>query len=341
MEKKRRVVCVIFGAQSREYDVSLKSAYTVLEAVEMEKYIIYKIGITRDGRWLLFTGENVEILKDIWYENPKNEPICVDFEAKCFKTPTRKIRPEAVFPALHGEYGEDGRVQSVCELLGISCVGVSSVSAVLCMDKLLSKTVAMRELVPVVPFTLVKRGEPYPTDIALSDGGVFVKPTRAGSSIGISRARNEAELSVAIDRALEVCDEALIEMAIKGSECEVALLEINGEIIESEVGEISYSADFYDYQTKYHSKHVKYKIPAKIPEECRILCRKYAIELFRALGVRGMARVDFFVCEDGQVYFNEINAIPGFTEGSMYPMLMAHAGYSLSRLIDALIEGAE
>lgn len=341
--KERISVGVVFGAQSNEHEVSLKSAYAILEAIDVSKYEVHKIGITRQGKWFCFRGENKEILNDVWYQNPKNEPICVDFLRKTLLARGSELRLDAVFPIMHGEYGEDGRVQSLFELLGIPLVGVSSASAVLCMDKGISKAVATRELIPVVPYISVRRGE---YDIKELKEQIpprcelFVKPARSGSSVGISKISCVSELEGALEIALDVCDEALIEKGIRGRECEVAVLCDGEKTVVSDVGEISYKASFYDYNTKYNSRGVKYKIPAKIPEECRNLCQKYAKELFCALGVRSMARVDFFVSEDGAVYFNEVNAIPGFTRGSMYPMLMRHAGYPLKELIDALIHSA-
>lgn len=338
------VVCLLFGGQSSEYEVSLASACSVLGAIDRKKYIIYKIGITKDGGWLLFDGADEEIFEDKWHKNKKNKPICVDISGKCFKTPTEKIIPDVIFPIMHGEYGEDGRVQALCELMGVRCVGIPSDSAVICMDKEISKTIAMRELVPVVPYVSVRAGydiDKICAEIGESVQDVFVKPSKGGSSVGISRTHTKNELAAAIERALKYSDTVLIEEAIHGIECEVAVLEHGTRRVVSEVGSLSYKSDFYDYDTKYHSGDVKYKIPAKIPQNSADLCRKYAKILFSALKCRGMSRVDFFVTDAGEVYFNEINAIPGFTAGSMYPMLMAHMGYEMRTLIDILIDSAK
>lgn len=338
MEKKE--IIVLFGGESSEYEVSLRSSYSVLEALDKEKYIIYKIGITKEGKWYLFEGENEEIISDKWHKNDKNKPICVDFSQKCLLCEGRVINATLAFPVMHGEYGEDGRIQSVLELLGIRPIGPSSRSAFLCMDKHLCKTVAMREGIPVVPYVAISRAHSYTMnelweELSALGGDLFVKPSTTGSSVGISHIKSKKELAQALKGAFLYSDIALIERAIYGSECEVALLATDDEIVVSEVGQIDYKADFYDYKTKYHSDTVKYKIPAKIPEECRLLCQKYAKELYFALGCDSLCRMDFFVTES-EVYFNEVNAIPGFTEGSMYPMLMAKSGFSLSELVDAL-----
>ena len=332
---KKHSVFILFGGQSAEHEVSLRSAYSVLESMSKSKYIVYKIGITKDGKWYLFEGDNELILKGEWLQNGKNTPIRVDFCRKCFVIGGECIRPDVAFGVLHGDYGEDGRVTALFELLGIKAVGCPSASGALCMDKVLCKLVAMEHLVPVVPYAVVTDAE---CDCDF-EGDVFVKPSKSGSSIGVSRASGKEQISSAIAEALKYSSSVLIEKAIKGAECEVALTEMNGRVIVSEVGQIVYKSDFYDYSTKYASNTVKYKIPAKISEECRILCKKYAIEMFRALGCKGLCRADFFVCGD-EVYFNEVNSMPGFTAISMYPMLMKHKGYKMSALVDLLIAEA-
>ena len=334
-------VCVLFGGQSGEYEVSLSSATTILRAINYDKYAVHKIGITRDGRCYLFEGDNELILKDKWLENGKNTPICVDFSKKRLFSEEQELCPDVVFPALHGDFGEDGRVQALFELLNIPMVGPSTASASTCMDKHLCKSVAMRELVPVVPYVAFSKRDFINgnTECEL-DGIVFVKPSTAGSSLGITRASGKSEIACAIAKALEYSNEALVEREVRGRECEVAVTEIGGQIVVSEVGQISYKSEFYDYATKYKTGNVKYKIPAKIGEECRNLCKKYAKTLFEALGCHGHARFDFFVTKEKEIYFNEVNALPGFTEGSMYPMLMNKLGYDMPRLIDLLITEA-
>ncbi len=337
-------ICVLFGGMSSEHEVSLASAHTVLGAIDEKKYIVRKIGITRGGEWYLFEGSISEILEDKWHKSDKKVPICVDFLEKCLVCGDKKIRPSVAFPVMHGEYGEDGRVQSLFELLGIKCVGADSRCASLCMDKYLCKCVATRERIPVTPYITVKKGHYEINELLCKIGesicDLFVKPSLGGSSVGISHIHSEGELAGALERALKYSDTVLIEEAIKGSECEVAILEREGECVVSEVGQICYEADFYDYQTKYFSSSVKYKIPASISLKCAEECRDFAKRLFLALGCRGMSRFDFFVCENGQIYFNEVNAIPGFTGGSMYPMLLRAQGYELEVLIDALIASA-
>lgn len=339
---EKRDIFILFGGQSSEYEVSLASVCNVLSFVDGDKYNVHKIGITRRGEWYFIEGEIDCILEDNWEQRCKKVPICVDFSSKSFILEGKRIRPSAVIPILHGEYGEDGRVQSLFELLDLRCVGVDSACASLCMDKGLCKCVALSSLIPVVPYIAVGRRE-YSLDTLISEIGegecdLFVKPSRGGSSVGITHVRHTNELDSAMKHAFEYCDTVLVEEAISGRECEVAILEGDGEIIVSEVGEILYSSDFYDYETKYHSDGVKYQIPAKISPKCADECREFAKKLFILLGCRGMARVDFFVRED-EIFFNEINAIPGFTSSSMYPMLLERKGFALNSIIDFLIDG--
>ena len=336
---EKRDIFILFGGASNEYEVSLLSAHNVLCTLDSERFNIHKIGITRQGEWYLFKGTLDEIANGEWAQSGKKVPICVDFSSKSFIIDGKSVRPSIAFPIMHGEYGEDGRIQSLFELLNIKCVGVDSASASLCMDKHLCKCIAESALIPTSPYIVLRRGEYSLEEIKEEIGksfDLFVKPSRGGSSVGISHIRKRRELKGALERAFAVCDTVLIEQAIVGRECEVAILENGTELIVSEVGEISYQSDFYDYETKYHDKGVKYQIPAGIPQKSADMCRNFAKTLFKLLGCRGMARVDFFVGEDG-VFFNEINAIPGFTQSSMYAMLLKNKGFSLKFVLDTLI----
>ena len=336
---EKRDIFVLFGGASNEYEVSLLSAHNVLSALDGERFNIHKIGITRQGEWYLFKGSLDEIANGKWAQSEQKVPICVDFPSKSFVFDGKRVRPSVAFPVMHGEFGEDGRVQSLFELLDIKCVGVDSACASLCMDKHLCKCVAQAALIPTAPYIALRRGH-YLLDMLKEELGkkfdLFVKPSRGGSSVGISHIRCEEELESALERAFSVCDTALIEQTVVGRECEVAILEKDGEIIVSEVGEISHKSDFYDYETKYHDDGVKYHIPARISQKSADMCRNFTKMLFELLGCRGMARVDFFVNEQ-EVFFNEINAIPGFTESSMYSMLLKNKGFSLKSILEALL----
>ena len=337
-------VCVFFGGRSNEHEVSLRSSYAVLEAIDTEKHTVHKIGISRDGKWYLFEGENREILEDKWVKNSKNTPVCVDFSAKKLICGEKTVDADIIFPVMHGEDGEDGKIQAVASLLGSRLVGVSSAAASLCMDKYLCKLVARDNSIKTAPYEILRQGEAQKARGVferLKTKEAFVKPTICGSSVGISRVKRGESIDVALSHAFKYSDSVLIEKTIKGRECEVAVLEEKGKIIASRVGALSYESDFYDYATKYKSNRVKYEIPAKIPSECVNLCRNYAKIMFKALGCTGLCRVDFFVTSAHTVYFNEVNAIPGFTEGSMYPMLMADIGLDMRTLVETLIKNAQ
>lgn len=327
----KRSVCIIFGGKSEEYEVSLRSAYCVLENIDTDKYKITKIGITRDGKWFRFLGENEEILKDEWQS--RVEPIRIDFSTGCVDN-LGEI--DIVFPVMHGTFCEDGRLQGIFESLGIKYVGCDSHSSFLCMDKELTKMVAEKHGVPVVPSICIASKGDLPKKISYP---VFVKPCLSGSSRGAGRVDGEYALNNALDNAFLYSSKVLIEKYIDATECEIGALQLpNGEVIFSEVGSLSYSGDFYDYETKYINSGTHYSIPAKIPTKIRDKIKKYAKILFNALGCRDLARLDFFVTNRGEIYFNEINTLPGFTSISMYPMLFENIGYSIGEIIDILLK---
>ncbi len=233
-------------------------------------------------------------------------------------------------------------MQGLLRLSGIPFVGCDTYSSAMCMDKVSAKILCERENIPTVPFicarntpeldinALVCQTEesfPYP---------VFVKPANAGSSVGITKAEDRASLIIGIKTAFENDEKILIEKAVRGIEIEVAVLGNNNPVV-SACGEINPNADYYDYNTKYLSDTAEYFIPARIDEAQSNKIRNTALKIYKTLDCKGMARVDFFACEDGGFYFNEINTIPGFTPISMYPRLIRHLGYSYSELIGKLI----
>lgn len=327
----KRSVCIIFGGKSEEYEVSLRSAYCVLENIDTDKYKITKIGVTRDGKWFKFLGENDEILKDEWQKH--TEIIKIDFSTGCVDN-LGEI--DIIFPVMHGTFCEDGRLQGIFEALNIKYVGCDSLSSFLCMDKELTKMVAEKHGVPVVPSICIASKADLPKKISYP---VFIKPCLSGSSRGASRVECDTILDSALDNAFLYSSKVLIEKFIDATECEIGALQLpNGEVIFSEVGSLSYSSDFYDYETKYINSGTAYSIPAKIPTEISDKIKKYAKILFECLGCRDFARLDFFVTNSYEIYFNEINTLPGFTSISMYPMLFENMGYSIGEIIDILLK---
>ena len=335
----KQEVCVLFGGKSEEYEVSLSSAYNVLENIDTDRYEVYKIGITREGRWLMYEGDNESILNDCWEKDASE--VFIDFSTGCVdKLP----RGTVFFPVMHGSYCEDGRLQGIFESLNLRYVGCDSYSSFLCMDKYLTKLVAAELNVPTVNYILAKKHrfnlDKIKNDVLKLSYPVFIKPTRSGSSRGSNIVNNENELIYALEDAFCFSDTALIEKFIKATECEIGVLSTQDGTVFSPVGSLSYEGDFYGYTEKYINKCTKYAIPADISFTARQKITEYAKMLFDCLGCYGISRLDFFV--DGEnIYFNEINTMPGFTEESMLPMLFKEIGYSVSDIIDILIKNAK
>lgn len=334
----KKSVCIIFGGKSEEYEVSLRSAYSVLENIDTDKYIITKIGITRDGKWFKFLGDNEEILKDCWQEH--TEPIRIDFSTGCVDN-LGKIN--VIFPVMHGTFCEDGRLQGIFESLNIKIVGCDSFSSFLCMDKHLCKLLAKGEGINVANGICINKHQMRDFYSILKDTNkigfpVFVKPALSGSSRGACKVDKADNLYRALKEAFLYSNKVLIEEYIDGVECEIGALELpNGEVIFSEVGSLSYDSEFYDYNTKYINEDTKYQIPAPLSDSVTDKIKESARKLFCLFGCSGLSRLDFFVASDGEVYFNEINTLPGFTSISMYPMLFKELGYSFGEIIDILL----
>ena len=348
----KKNIAVLFGGKSSEYEVSLSSSFALLSNIDREKYNLYTIGITKEGIWYLYEGDIEDIRRGTWCETGKISPIFVspDNGRKVLLfmrngTP-EEVKLDAVFPMLHGKFGEDGQIQGMFAIMGVPVVGCGPASSAFCMDKAATKAI-IRELGDIrqAESITLRAGDDIEAWASAAEKKLgypmFVKPACAGSSVGISKVRTHMELTHAIDIALREDSKVLIEEMIRGSEIEVAVLEENGSCTVSCPAEIDVgSSDFYDYETKYVSDASSYYIPARLSEEKADEVRGYAQRIFRALDCRGFSRVDFFFTPEGEFVFNEINTIPGFTPISMYPKLMIHSGISYSELIDRLISSA-
>ncbi len=345
-------LCVLFGGRSSEYEVSLASAYCVLTNASPARYEILPVGITKEGGWYLYTGDFEKIRDGSWCENTDTLPrVTVDLTSGAHAllicppdgTPTAEAI-DVVFPVLHGAYGEDGTVQGMLALAGIPFVGCGCASSSVCMDKSLTKLSVAETGIRQANYVLVREGDTEDDCIREAETGLhypmFVKPARAGSSVGISKAKNRSELKRALAVAFREDEKVLIENTVVGREIEVAVLEEHGAYTVSDCAEIDAGAEFYDYDAKYVSDTSTFYIPARLGEKTRETVRLCAERIFKALDCRTLARVDFFVEEDGTVVFNEINTIPGFTEISMYPKLMMAEGMTYPELIDRLIASA-
>jgi D-alanine-D-alanine ligase len=365
MSEKRRIrVGVLFGGRSSEHEVSLMSAQSVLDALDRDKYEIVQIGITKQGRWLIArdavdrliesAGTTGALEGDIkgtapvtLLAEPGRRGELVPSESDvALPVKARLDRPlDVVFPLIHGQSGEDGALQGLLELGGVAYVGAGVLGSAVGMDKAIAKAVWLTADLPVGPHLVFKVSD-WGADAARLKGEVasqigfpcFVKPANSGSSIGISKVHALEELEAAIEAAFQYDVKLLVETAIVGRELECAVLG-NDAPEASVVGEIIPGHEFYDYEDKYFDDKVELVLPADLPDETATQVRELAVAAFVAIDAEGMGRVDFFLDDEtGQIYINEINTIPGFTQMSMYPRLWEASGVSFSALCDRLIE---
>ena len=343
-------LCVLFGGISPEHEVSLRSAESVLNHLNHDKYDIYPVGITKEGQWLYFPGTDYARLPaNTWRDAPGVCPAAISPVRGQGLLLWRENGVEAVpidcvFPVLHGENGEDGSIQGLMQIAGIPCVGPGVSASASCMDKTLTKLIVSETDVRQANWYLARRSSiEKKMDRLIRDieqGGsypLFVKPAGTGSSVGVSKVRNREELKKALETAARYDSKVLVEEFVDGHEVEVAVLG-NDSPVASVVGEILAGAEFYDYHAKYNSEESRTVIPAEISERASQELREAAVTVYKALGCRGMSRVDFFLTYAGdEVVFNEINTLPGFTSISMYPKLFEASGIPYENLLDELI----
>ena len=348
---KKLSVCILFGGMSPEHEVSLRSAESVLNNIDKEKYNLFPVGITKNGDWILFTGSDYSMLPSgEWerYEHNRRAAISpvrgqglLSFEGDCVV----RERIDVVFPVLHGENGEDGAMQGLLQLAGIPYVGPHVAASAVAMDKTLTKLVMDQANIPQAAWQLVRASElENRMDRIIEilenrfDYPMFVKPAGTGSSVGVSKAPDREALKEALLSAGIYDEKILVEEFIDGREIEVAVMG-NDSPVASECGEIDSGAEFYDYEAKYITDTSTAYIPARIDEEVAEQVREYAVQVYKAIGCHGLSRVDFFVTrKDNRVVFNEINTLPGFTSISMYPKLFAASGIPYDQLIDELLK---
>lgn len=341
-------VAVVFGGKSGEHEVSLMSATNVIKAMHKEKYNIYMIGITKQGKWMVYRGETDKIADGSWEKEAagidRDETINLLFSG-LFAGETEK-RIDVVFPVLHGPNGEDGTVQGLLEMLDIPYVGCGVMASALGMDKAFSKQLFKDEGLPTGSYDVIMKTDIMKDVNAITSRleskfsyPVFVKPVNMGSSVGISKAHDRMELIEGLREASKYDRKVIVEEFINCREFECSVLG-NNEPIVSGVGEIIPSHEFYDYEAKYFDDGKSALIiPANLDENITEEIRSIARKAYIALDCCGMARVDFFMEKStGKIYINEINTIPGFTKISMYPKLWEAAGIGYSQLIDRLIE---
>ena len=344
-------VCVLFGGMSPEHAVSLRSAEFVLNCMDPEKYNIFPVGITQNGQWILYKGNDYSDLPSgKWLENPDN---CVAAISPvrgqgllCFERDgINQTSIDVVFPVLHGENGEDGAMQGLLKIAGIAYVGPHVAESAVAMDKTLTKLVMDQAGIPQADWVFVKNSElgSRMEDILNSveekfSYPVFVKPAGTGSSVGVSKAKDRQALQQALIAAGSFDEKILVEECIVGREVEVAVMGNESPVV-SVCGEIDSGADFYDYDAKYVTDTSVAYIPARVSEETGEQVRELAAKAYKAIGCKGLSRVDFFVTYEGErIVFNEINTLPGFTSISMYPKLFAASGIPYGQQIDTLLK---
>jgi D-alanine-D-alanine ligase len=356
----RRIrVAVVFGGRSSEHAVSCSTAASFLSAIDRRVYDVVPIGIAPDGRWVT-VADDPEPLRLTASQTPQ-----VDREAPHVLVPTSTddrtlivVEPgevprdlgevDVVFPLLHGPFGEDGTIQGLFDLADIRYVGSGVAASAAMMDKHLMKVILAGAGLPIGDYTVITDKlwlrDPEACLEAVSGLGwpVFVKPARAGSSMGISKVSGPEDLRAAVERAREHDPKVIVEAAISGREIECGVLEGRGDAPPrtSVVGEARVVAnhEFYDFEAKYiAAEDVELTTPADVPAEVSDLIRRYAGEAFDAAGCEGLARVDFFYTDGGEVILNEVNTMPGFTPTSMFPRMWAATGIGYAELIDELI----
>ncbi len=344
----RKNVAIIFGGCSPEYEVSLNSAASVIEHINNDLYNTILIGITKEGEWLRYFGDVNKIRNNTWFEEKGCNPVAFSQSPSIhgfyeFSEGSSSITfVDAVFPVLHGRNGEDGTVQGMLKLAGIPFVGCGILSSAMCMDKDIAHRIAQSAGVRV-PISISAEKTMLLKDIINMAETlrypVFVKPARAGSSFGITRANSRDELEKAIINAFEYDSKIVVEENIDGFEVGCAILG-NDNLIIGEVDEIELQTGFFDYNEKYTLKTSKIHMPARIDKVTSERIKNTARILYSALCCTGFARVDMFLTPKGEIVFNEINTIPGFTAHSRYPNMLRGAGLSFASIVDRLIRMA-
>lgn len=352
MDKKN--LAVIFGGRSSEHDVSCMSVVTIAKAVNKEKYNLYLIGITKDGRWL--RAADIKSIEDgSWRESKISAIISPDTKGELIICSGNNggtydsVKMDVIFPVLHGMYGEDGTIQGLFDMSGIPYVGCGVLASAVSMDKFYTKvivdTLGIRQAkyVPVLKHQLADMDEVTARVESELSYPVFVKPSKAGSSKGVSKASDREALKVALNEAAKHDYKILVEETIVGRELECAVMGHGDTTKASGVGEIlaAGEAAFYDFDAKYFNAESKTVIGPELPGGKADEIRECAVKIFNAVDGFGLSRVDFFLeNETNSVVFNEINTLPGFTSISMYPMLWGAEGYDIEKLVDTLIDMA-
>lgn len=343
-------LAILFGGKSDEYSVSLHSAAAIVKNVPDELYDVTLIGITQEGKWFLYEGSADNINNDTW-QNEKLSPVLLnmgdDFSGFIKlneeKNSFEKIEVDCIFPVLHGRNGEDGTIQGLCQMAGIPFVGCDMTSSAVSMDKEFTHIICEAAGIKTAPFVAAVNSNKlnvkdlYDEVYEKFSTPIFIKPANNGSSIGISKIRNYEEFEKGIMEAFEFDNKVVIEKGIDGFEIGCAVVG-NDNLIIGEVDEIETKNDFFDYVEKYSQHNSKIYCPARISDELKAEAKKIAEKTYKALGCKGLSRVDMFVTTDNKIILNEINTIPGLTDLSRYPSMLKKIGIEYKDLIVKLVE---
>jgi D-alanine-D-alanine ligase len=352
-ETHKLKIAVIFGGRSGEHEVSLMSARSVLGALDQDKYLVTQIGITHEGSWFagegvleaMLSGEVEGLTPVTILPDPDRRGLLAIKSSGQGETLEHYADLDVVIPVLHGSFGEDGTLQGLLEIAGLAYVGAGVLGSSLGMDKGVFKDVMRANGIPVVDALVIPRSK-LDADIdtvlsqaeALAPYPLFTKPANMGSSVGISKCRSRSDLLEGMMEAARFDRRILVERGVDAREIEVSVLG-NDAPLASIPGEIEPAAEFYSYDAKYHDDRSKLYIPAPISAELAEEARALAVRAYKAIDCAGMARVDFLMDrKTGDLYLNEVNTIPGFTEISMYPKLWEATGLSYSNLVNRLVE---
>lgn len=360
-DQRRIRIGVIFGGQSAEHDVSLRSALTIMDALDPEKFEVVPIGISRTGSWIT-GGDPIQALtaaSPMFHlgEGEESSGATLDeattqsLVARAGATATAGVplgitdSVDVFFPSLHGPMGEDGTLQGLLEMAGVPYVGSGVLGSAVGMDKAITKTIFDQAGLPQLPWRLVNRKdwrdhqEEIASELAMEIGfPLFVKPANMGSSVGVSKVHHAGELAEAMNVAAAFDRRIIVEQGVNAREIELGVLG-NDDPIASIAGEVRPAGEFYDYDAKYIDDTAELIIPADIAPELLCELQSAAVKAFKVLDLAGLSRVDFFVeRETDRIFINEVNTLPGFTSISMYPMLWTASGVTLSELVERLVQ---
>lgn len=346
----KTTVLILFGGVSTEHEVSCRSVGHILPYMDMEKYTVSLVGITKAGAWFLTCASPEEIADGRWEKRADNKPACLVPDRQVHgilvqeEDQWKALRMDCVWPILHGKNGEDGTIQGLCELAGLPYVGPGVLASAVCMDKATAKIIvhslgvkqalhlsfSRQQICGDIQNVLTTIDSFFPAY------PLFVKPCAAGSSVGVSKVSNFHNLQKALQEAATHDSHVIVEEMIFGRELEIGVLG-NGDPITSPVGEVVTNGVFYDYDAKCTAQGSKSIVPANIPDEVTREVQDTAVLIYKALGCKGLSRIDFFLSAKGEVLFNEVNTLPGLTPLSLFPVLWVTGGTPIDELIDRLI----